>query len=802
MKVNSKNLTVIVLFILLTVLSAVGIIVAINLQGTQAPDDSLAGDVCSGPGNASACTEVGQNVAISGGSCTCTRTSGTLCACVPTAGVACTAAGTECTSMGASCTKNGVTGTCISGGTINGDIKCLCSVNGSPTTGTPTTCTSDAQCGSGKYCNSGNCANKVGNGIACGSNRQCLSDNCVSGLCRAAGGSQCTTDSQCAGGEFCGDGVCKTDRANGSVCGRNAQCSSNVCISNVCRAAGSGSCINGQVTCEAGGTGFGTMCSNGSLDPATRAKYDACAPNVSGQQCTNLTTYSGGEPNKGRFVGCNGALNCFCPHNNASAPGTLFSSSSQNVTTVCVNDSGNDSCGANANITTTPTTGGGDTGTPPTTGEEQLFCGDAICATNELCERTSPGSSTFKACRAGDIGSTPGGAVVTECYRITDGTNQVAGTGPRCKFCGDGLFHDAEEVCDPTAPATGGNQPDTCSITCTPEIRECLGVNRSSSTLAPGVGNTTIFTLRFRDDRSAYPYDPGVQMRVSSASTTASAVGRDANNAASTLVGLMPGAAGKIQIPQTDGSFIYEYKFEWEAATTGGQPVGAGTYTVEFLNNGSPLYGGNEGCKSSITISQEQVENPLFSIVKLSTPVCESDNDSRIDYTVRVTNTGPVEGVIDSVIDTLDAEVIAAGITPTSINPSYGTYAAGKITWIGTVADRTYTSGQTKEFTYSLTIPSAQVASFTATGIDNQVVVTYDTEDTDDNTDSFTLNTPVACSVTVIPETGILDDGRFLILGALFVLTGIYVYRRQYIIEHSFETEIEKKLSRKADEQD
>lgn len=687
-KSRSRNLTVVVLFILLTVLSAVGIIVAITLQ-SQAPDDSLAAGID---------PKTGMYIADNG-----------LCYNQP-------------------------------GGTHLG-----------------------------YYC---------GNG--CEAAKQCWTG---AQLAAFGGGCNAAYDALCQQATCAGDGASPGD---GQSCCEGL----NLCPNGRCGATCSGVIGGGSGFCVApdGGAGvwqkyecLGTCNTAGGCNTNPSGTFRCMDPGSDIGECADLKAWLNGA----------GSPSGSCYVRQADCIGTSGANLVFRSGVRCTNQ-----------CSTPP--GGGDTDEPPGTGEPNPFCGDAICATNELCERTSPGGSSFRACRAGDIGSTPGGQVVNECYRLTDGTNQVAGTGPRCKFCGDGLFHAAEEQCDGTAPAGDGNDPTNCSSTCNIKVRECLGVNRSATTLAPGVGNKTIFTLRFRDERSLYPYDPGVAMRVSSGSSTETAVGRDANNTSSTLVSLIPGAAGKSRAQQADGSYIYEYKFEWEAANSAGTDVAAGTYTVQFLNNGNPLFEGVAACQSTITISEEQVENPLFTIVKLSTPVCESDNDSRIDYTVRVTNTGPVEGVIDFVRDTLDADVIAAGIVPTAIVPAFGVYGSGQITWEGTVADRTYASQQAKDFTYSVTIPASLVSSFTATGIDNQVVVQYDTEDTDDNTDSFTLNTPITCGTTVvvIPVTGILDDGRFLILGALFVLTGIYVYRRQYVLEHSFETEIERKLSRKADEQD
>lgn len=678
-RVNSRNLTAIILIVLLTVLSGIGIIVAITLQNSQAPEDSLAwpAPVCE-------------------------------------------------------------------------DGNCFCE-NGGAICGNASTCEAGRGCVTYAELGSRNC-------------QQYINDVCNPTGSQCAGGGSVPV-----GGQACCEGLTQCP-AQGNVC--TGSCSGNI-------GGGTGSCPSGQwnlYECK-GSCSTGGGCQTAYTGPGGSGIIE----DQSGS--TAYTFVNGGSP--------------YTPTT------TCYVRQADCIGTSGVNLVFRSSYSCSNQCTGGGTTGPG-TGEPPTTGQPNPFCGDAICATNELCERTSPGGSSFRACRAGDIGSTPGGQVVNECYRLTDGTNQVAGTGPRCKFCGDGLFHPAEEQCDGTAPAGDGNDPTNCSTACNIRVRACLGADRSADTLAPGVGNKAIFTLRFQDERANNPYVPGVYMRVSSGLNDATIVGRDANATSSTKVGLMP-TGGTSKVQNADLSYNYDYKFQWEAASPSGVAVPAGTYTIQFFNESNvELFADNTLCRSTITISEEQVENPLFTIVKLSTPVCESDNDSRIDYTVRVTNTGPVEGVIDFVRDTLDADVIAAGIVPTAIVPAYGVYASGQITWEGTVADRTYASQQAKDFTYSVTIPASLVSSFTATGIDNQVVVQYDTEDTDDNTDSFTLNTPITCGTTVvvIPVTGILDDGRFLILGALFVLTGIYVYRRQYVLEHSFETEIERKLSRKADEQD
>ena len=42
--------------------------------------------------------------------------------------------------------------------------------------------------------------------------------------------------------------------------------------------------------------------------------------------------------------------------------------------------------------------------------------------------------------------------------------------------------------------------------------------------------------------------------------------------------------------------------------------------------------------------------------------------------------------------------------------------------------------------------------------------------------DQFTLNTPLSCTITVIPVTGLFDDGRFMILGAMFAPSYLGIY--------------------------
>jgi hypothetical protein len=63
----------------------------------------------------------------------------------------------------------------------------VCNVSSDCTTslcvGVCATCAVDADCGSGRYCEGGNCKNKKGLGSGCVDDNQCQSNNCSGSLC-------------------------------------------------------------------------------------------------------------------------------------------------------------------------------------------------------------------------------------------------------------------------------------------------------------------------------------------------------------------------------------------------------------------------------------------------------------------------------------------------------------------------------------------------------------------------------------------------------------------------------------------
>jgi hypothetical protein len=473
--------------------------------------------------------------------------------------------------------------------------------------------------------------------------------------------------------------------------------------------------------------------------------------------CAGLTRLSAGESLNGSFVGCSGRLNCFCA--GIINVGTSYPASTT-ATVNCIADVGNDSCGASSPTPTPPPTngggggggGGGGTTQPPPTQTVEPYCGDAICQSGELCERTTPGASTYLSCST----QTP----VAECRDIGTAAPTPASA---CSYCGDGIVNGPEQ-CDYNAPGT-----TDCNTSCQNIVAACVALTENGpDPIRSGAGNVIEYTLVYTNANTGDPY-PSIRLRVGSEGTP---VGRDANATSQQTVAPFAAPAAN------DTGSTKIYKFLWEAATTGGAAVADGTYDVRVLLNGlDSSVITVASCQESITVAADAAQAPLFTITKSSAEVCLANGDAQIDYTVNVTNNGPIESEIDQVQDTLDADIVAAGITPTNITPSYGTYSNGVITWIGSESDRTYTSGQTKAFTYTLIIPETQLVSFHNSGVDNTVTVTYGS-----NTSTFEVNTPITCALptvpTYIPATSLVSDSsRSIIFGAMFIVMGVLVYK-------------------------
>lgn len=387
-------------------------------------------------------------------------------------------------------------------------------------------------------------------------------------------------------------------------------------------------------------------------------------------------------------------------------------------------------------------------------------CGDSVCQPGEFCESTTPNGSTFKTC-----GTTPGSAI--SC-RGLGGNTQT----PACTFCGDGVVQTgAGEQCDPNAPGTAGQN---CSPTCQTVTAACVSLERTAgpNPLRNGAGNTQEYTAVYRNTSSTNPF-PNIRLRVNNA---ASPVGRDFNSQQNVLVSPI---SSTFDVTQS----TWTYKFVWEAAMVSSNanvPTPPNSYPVRILPNGTAEETA-AACLANVELNDTAAQEPQFSIVKEATTICQADRSFDISYRIRVQNIGPVSGVIDYVEDTIDSRLVTANILPTGITPNFGIYTAGRIRWEGTTAQRTFASGEIKEYSFSVRIPSNLVSSFNGTTILNDVVAIFDTPTQQNNTISFTLRTPVSCSTIVTPSTGLFDGGSaYILIAFLFIFTALVMYRYKF----------------------
>jgi hypothetical protein len=437
-----------------------------------------------------------------------------------------------------------------------------------------------------------------------------------------------------------------------------------------------------------------------------------------------------------------------------------------------------------------------------------VYCGDGLCnAAGEKCETTTRNNTIERVCTAADTaaGRAPTGALV-DC-RGVEYNLPTTEAGWRCKYCGDGIVQRGEQ-CDYAAT------PNTCNTDCTLKEAEnkCLTLTASATTVSDGSPIT--FVLRYQHRSTTNPF-PNIKLRVGDP-----AVGRDRLATSSELVSATHAYNAT--------NSVHIYRFQWEAVSTAGVVVPDGTYPVRILSDGSSTVIDTVACQSALTVSADEPEAPLFVINKASTSVCDTNGDEVITYTITLTNIGPVQGVIDFVEDTFDENLLTLGITPTEITPDLNAengdpedeYIEGtnRIRWTGSTADRTFTAGQSKTYSYQIRIPLDQLVEFADAGVFNEAEVQYDTPNSTDNTASFDLRTMLTCSVPVIPDTGIANDlGLFMIVGLLLIFGGVVTYRYRlsqnfteniflkgldriggYIPQGSFERNIEEKLEKKA----
>jgi hypothetical protein len=347
----------------------------------------VAGEACCPPNKTCAsgnyCTASGQCASLQGNGTTCSS-------------------GNQCQS--ANCVSNvccnsacGACGTCSTGtcsslpGGSGGSPSCKPYVCTGSSIACPTSCTSDANCISGDYCNaSGQCVPQQANGAACSGTDQCQSALCVSGVCcnSACGAcgtcatgtcvalssgssgspacapylcsgtgvicpSSCTADGNCVSGDYCNaSGQCVPQQANGATCSGTDQCQSGNCVSGVCCNAACGpcgSCSTGTCTnLSAGNSGTPSctpyLCSGTGVTCPTSCTTDSDC--ISGDYCNASGACVAQQANGATCTGadqCQSA-NCAAGICCNSACGPCGSCSTGTCTNLTAGNAGSPSC--------------------------------------------------------------------------------------------------------------------------------------------------------------------------------------------------------------------------------------------------------------------------------------------------------------------------------------------------------------------------------------------------------------------------------------------------------------------------
>ncbi|MFI5298197.1 MAG: hypothetical protein ACHREM_08880 [Polyangiales bacterium] len=417
-------------------------------------------DACNVGGHVGTCTAVPVgNPATGHGSCT---TDGSACggSCDGTTKTACTYPKTTTECIKASCASGVETlqTFCDGAGHCPTPTTTACTPFLCSGTACGSSCTSNAQCVSGKACSGGICGTPLSNGSACSSAAICNSGFCANGICcdaactdgcdacnvaghagvctpvaaKSAGApscspyvcdgtsttcpKSCTTDASCATGSVCSGGVCTGKLANGSPATNVDQCASGIIADGVCcnaactdvcdscnSSASRGTCspitgapATGHGTC----TGTGTSCV-GTCDGvhATSCAYPGNTTTCGSVSCTGGTAKSA--------PACDGAGHCGAA---TSTPCTPY---------VCSGNACGTSCTTDSDCATGIVCNGGVCGSPLANGATCTagsVCETGNCVDGVCCSTACKGTCT--ACVKSKTGTTDG-----TCASVTAGTD-------------------------------------------------------------------------------------------------------------------------------------------------------------------------------------------------------------------------------------------------------------------------------------------------------------------------------------------------------------------------------------------
>lgn len=311
---------------------------------------------------------------------------------------------------------------------------------------------------------------------------------------------------------------------------------------------------------------------------------------------------------------------------------------------------------------------------------------------------------------------------------------------------------------------TGVDECDSTSdCVIIPQSSTCIDLFENGlDPISTGAGN--IVEYRLTVDLSGGESPNAIRLRVG---PSGSPVGRDSKITNSTIVS----PSNVITL----GANRYIVVFLWEAVSTAGADIAAGTYDVRVLLNGSTAFT-NSACQESITINDTVQEEPLFTVIKEAAQVCVAAGSGltsdQITYTITVINNSPASvspATISGVTDNYDPRIAVNGWTISNISTGGSDDGKGTISWGGS----SFTQRQSKTYSYTLTIPASDLPSNgNQIQVDNTVEVDYSSD-----TASFSLSTLTECSPTgQLPATAlVLDDGGDRLILIIVVLLGLSI---------------------------
>jgi hypothetical protein len=241
------------------------------------------------------------------------------------------------------CNLSGSLGSCsLALAGSSGSPSCMPYVCDGGGAGCPGTCSSDANCSAGNYCNGSTCVAKKANGGTCSGTAECLSGFCVDGYCCNAGcGAACNVCDQSGNQGTCmlvsagstGSPSCSPYVCNGvgslcpTSCVNNTDCTSgNFCDGmNKCAGAkGNGGTCTSGLECQSGICADGFCC-----DATCGSDCDACDLLNNEGACTLMSNGSSGNPSCAPYVCTGSSQSCpsSCANDNDCASGNYCSGS-------------------------------------------------------------------------------------------------------------------------------------------------------------------------------------------------------------------------------------------------------------------------------------------------------------------------------------------------------------------------------------------------------------------------------------------------------------------------------------------